>query len=289
MSETSTTSALSQVRTRVQLRPAEWVACTYFLYTAGMASLHAVGPWRLAWAFALPLVACAAAWIETRNSQPWSRVLRKLYPTALILAAYWQVDWFQGTPVTRTTGLWLSWDRQILQGWGLAGLIESCGPVLPFVLETCYMLLYSVPPLTVVYLVATRRGDRVDRFLGTLMLGTLAVYALLPHYPVISPRLAFPEDLKPVWTLVRGLNLAVLDRLDIATSVFPSGHVGVAFASAFGLWRVLPDRRWLCWLVLADACLVFTATIYGRYHYAVDGAASIVIALVAWRVSVWME
>ena len=287
MSEMST-AGLAQVETRVRLRPAEWVACTYFVYAAFLSLLYPVGTARLAWAFLMPLVACAAAWVETRDSRPWSRVLRKLFPTALIPAAYWQADWFRGTPMTGLTSQWLQWDHQLLEG-GLTRVIEALGPVIPLVLETGYLLLYSAPPLVVVYLVATRRGDRVDRFLTTLLLGTLGVYALLPHYPVISPRLAWPGDLKPLWTFMRGLNLQVLEHLDIATSVFPSGHVGVAFSTALGLWRVLPEQRWLCWLLWAEAVIVLTATIYGRYHYAVDGLASIGVALVAWRLSVWLD
>jgi membrane-associated phospholipid phosphatase len=77
----------------------------------------------------------------------------------------------------------------------------------------------------------------------------------------------------------------VLDHLDISTGVFPSGHVAVAFSSAFALLSVLRQRRWIWCSAFIIATMVYVATIYGRYHYAVDGLASIVIAFVAWRVA----
>ena len=98
-----------------------------------------------------------------------------------------------------------------------------------------------------------------------------------------SPRLAFAgQDLPHVQTLWRAVNVWVLDRLDISTSVFPSGHVAVAFSSAFGLKRALPERPGMFIAILAVAAAVFAATVYGRYHYAIDGIASIGVCLAAW-------
>ena len=53
--------------------------------------------------------------------------------------------------------------------------------------------------------------------------------------------------------------------------MFPSGHVAVAFSSAFGMLRALPEVRWAGIGLTVYASLVFLATIYGRYHYAGDG------------------
>ena len=48
------------------------------------------------------------------------------------------------------------------------------------------------------------------------------------------------------------------------------------------IWRV--TAVWANSLPLMEA-LVFMATIYGRYHYAADGLASIVLSVGAWRLS----
>jgi membrane-associated phospholipid phosphatase len=136
-----------------------------------------------------------------------------------------------------------------------------------------------------------RFGNRpaVHRYLFTLMLGTLTAYALLPHFPSVSPRIAFPGvDLPAFAGVWRQINVWLLDHADISTSVCPSGHVAVAFSTAFALLRALPARRALAAIYFAVAAAVFTATVYCRYHYAVDGAASICIAALAWRASAFL-
>ena len=86
-------------------------------------------------------------------------------------------------------------------------------------------------------------------------------------------------------TIWRIVNLWLLDHCDISSSVFPSGHVAVAFSCAFGLLRAVPERRWVYLSAFAAAMIVFTATIYCRYHYAADGLASIAITTAGWRVT----
>jgi membrane-associated phospholipid phosphatase len=49
--------------------------------------------------------------------------------------------------------------------------------------------------------------------------------------------------------------------------------------------HVLPRQRVLWLAAFGVATLVYVATIYGRYHYAVDGLASIVVAFVCSRIS----
>ena len=79
----------------------------------------------------------------------------------------------------------------------------------------------------------------------------------------------------------RSLNVWVLDHRDMPTSVFPSGHVAVGFSTAFGTYRAVRTRPAIRGAAFAFATLVFIATIYCRYHYAVDGLASIgVVAVV---------
>ena len=63
----------------------------------------------------------------------------------------------------------------------------------------------------------------------------------------------------------------------------------MAFSSAFGLWRALPEKRWLSYFLFVLSVLVYIATVYSRYHYAVDGLAGAAIAVFAWRTSEWVE
>jgi len=132
----------------------------------------------------------------------------------------------------------------------------------------------------------SRARNNSDRFLFTLLLGVFAAYALIPYFPSASPRTVFPnEDLPHYASVWRSWNVWLLDRYDISTGVFPSGHVAVAFSCGFGLLRAMPEKRWWWGGIFMAATMVFIATVYGRYHYAVDGIASIGISIAAWLVS----
>ena len=178
----------------------------------------------------------------------------------------------------------------MLSDWRLRAAIEVLGPAIPSVLEATYLCLYAIPVFCLAALYILGRRDRIDLFLTTLLLGGFCAYALLPFFPITSPRTAYPGfDLPSFGTWSRSLNIWLLNHLDISTSVFPSGHVAVAFSSAFGLWRALPEKRWLSYFLLVVSMVVYIATIYSRYHYAVDGLAGAMIAVLAWRTSEWVD
>ena len=84
-----------------------------------------------------------------------------------------------------------------------------------------------------------------------------------------------------VVTAFRRFNLWILSGGGIHTSVFPSSHVSHAFAAAFAMRRVLPDKKWAGCSLLVLAVSTSIATVYGRYHYAVDGLAGLAVAVVA--------
>ncbi len=266
------------------LKEAERGALVFFLYVAVLGLLNPVS-WQQALSLPLLPAVLYAFWaLESRTSRPWSRVVRDWAALALILMAYWSLKWFRPAPHQVWQNEWVGFDRKLLGPLGLSNLIESAGPVIPFFLETLYLILYTIPIMALGLLYGLDARSRVERYLSILFAGTFAAYALLPHFSVHSPRLIFPgTDLPAFTSLPRTINTWILDHLDISTSVFPSGHVAVAFSSAFGLFTVFRHRRaiWLTAFIVAS--LIYIATIYGRYHYAVDGLASISISFLAWR------
>ena len=169
-------------------------------------------------------------------------------------------------------------DRLLLYDAHLQALIEAAGPFFPVTLETIYLLLYAIPPVCLGILYVCGERSQAPRFLLLVFAGTFTTYALLPYIPVISPRVAFPGvDLPHYNGIAAGINTWLLDHLDISTSVLPSGHVAVALSSALGMLTVLPRRLIVGRCALGLAGLVYLATIYCRYHYAVDGLISIVL------------
>lgn len=210
-------------------------------------------------------------------------MVRDWVPLPLMLLAYREMGWF--APSHHTYALektWIVWDRVLLHDWGLKALIELSGSMLPSILEVSYSLVYAIGPFCMaMYYVAGRR-ERMDNFLYLFLLGTLLSYAQFPFWPSEPPRTVFPgEDFPSLNTVFRQFNQALLGGYGIHTSVFPSAHVSAAFAAAFGMMCFLPERRWVGRLLLLLAISIATATVYGRYHYAVDAAAGFGVSLIA--------
>lgn len=271
---------------RRQLRRAEWVIVTFFAYLATLGFVRSLSAAQVMVLCTLPFTLWFSWRVECSASRPWSRVLREWSSLGVILTAYWILDWFTAPPMLSVQAQWVRWDRMLLDDIGLRQLIESCGSVLPALLETVYLGLYAVPVAALGIVHGFGERNQTYRFLCVLFLGTLSAYAMLPLFPVRSPRVAFPDqDLPHFYGTARQINVWLLDHLDISTSVFPSGHVAVAFSTAFGLLAVFRHRRRMWIPAFVAAGIVYAATIYGRYHYSVDGLASIALAAAAWRIA----
>lgn len=272
-------------------RTAERILWTYFLYSAVSLTLRGGPPVQLAVSWSIPVVIWTLGMLETRYGGRWSNYLRDWLPLGMILVAYWQLEWFSAHTGHRWQNVWIEWDRWLLDGIGLRRAIEAAGGLAPATLEAVYLSLYAVPTMAMAALYRAGARAQADRFLATLFLGTLLAYGLIPFFPTMAPRQAFPgADLPHYSSWWRSMNLWILDHADISTGVFPSGHVAVAFSAAFGMWRALPAaRRQLAYAFFVIATMVFVATVYARYHYAADGAASIVVSMVAWRLTAWRD
>ncbi len=264
------------------LRPGEWLLVSYFLYIAARAQFasNSSGSPTLIASIVLAVVLAAATAGSLSPGLFWD-VVRNWLPAPVLLVSYRIVDCFaQPFSSREIENQLLHWDRILLRDWGVGAAVESLGPVIPTILEAGYLLLYAVPPLSIAYFYWLRRRNLVDKFLFTFLLGTLLAYAMLPVFPVQSPRLAYEsEEFVPLPTHARQLNIAVLERFDIRTSVFPSGHVAVAFSAAFAMLLTLRENRWAGGLLLLLAFLVWLNTVYGRYHYAADGLVSLLLSM----------
>jgi membrane-associated phospholipid phosphatase len=91
-----------------------------------------------------------------------------------------------------------------------------------------------------------------------------------------------------VHTFLRTFNLSIVGDYGIHTSVFPSAHVSGAFAAACAIAYLLPRNHLLVSTYFVYAILVAIATVYGRYHYAVDAIAGMVIGILAFPIGVWL-
>jgi membrane-associated phospholipid phosphatase len=263
----------------VRLRPYEWLILAYFTYVAAIAPIFiSTGGRRWLPSVIAAVVIAILLVLSGRDSH-----LRDWIPLGFTLIAFREMNLF--TPAVRNHHLenaWIGWDRWLLDTAHLRAAIESLGPIIPSYLELCYVLVYAIALISAMILVFNRRGDQLNTFWFAFLAGTLAPYALFPYFPSDSPRTVFAgADLPHIVTVFRRLNLAILGEYGIHSSVFPSAHVSAAFACAWGLLITMPQRRRYGYMVAAFALSVAIATIYGRYHFAVDTLAGLAISFLA--------
>jgi membrane-associated phospholipid phosphatase len=216
---------------------------------------------------------------------------RDFLPLGLTLLGFEEMTLF--TPARYDGHLeraWVRWDHLLLQNWHLGAGIERVGSVIPFYLEWCYLLVYGLGTYCIIMLHFNGRRKDVDRFFLILLTGTLVAYALFPFFPSQPPRLLFAGLDEPTTTSwVRRFNVWVLRKASHQCSVFPSAHVSSAFAAAWAMFLVMPERRRFGWGVLVYAVSVSIATIYGRYHYAADVLAGFGVSLIAAVLCLWLR
>ncbi len=265
------------------MRPAERVLAVYFVYVAILASLYRipVQGQEYAWFVAIALLSLFAVFPRLRGLA-WE-IVRDWVPLALTIVAYREMNLFSpDRHQHRLEQVWIVWDRVILHQAGFQHAVESLGPILPSILELAYLFVYAIAPFAVAMLYTYNHQERAANLTLYYVLGTLLAYACFPFFPSEPPRTVFPgQDMPNVTNWFRSSNLFVVGGYGIHSSVFPSAHVSSAIAAAMGMAYQLPEKPWVGRGMLIYAGLVALATIYGRYHYAVDAAAGLAVGLAA--------
>jgi membrane-associated phospholipid phosphatase len=266
------------------MRLSEWVLAAYFAYVTILSAVLPVQPGvGLRTIVVNGFVLCLYAVLLRFRRKLVAEHLRNWIPLALMLLAYKEMGWL--APAQHDHHLensWIVWDRLLLRRWRLRTIIESAGPLLPSVLESCYGLVYALPAFSMSMLYVYRKSRDAETLLVIYLLGLFLSYVQFPWWPSEPPRIVFPgEDAPTIDTLVRQFNQWILGGYGIHTSVFPSAHVSGAFAAAFALKRVLREHPSVYRGVFVYATLVAVATVYGRYHYAADAVAGILVGTLA--------
>jgi membrane-associated phospholipid phosphatase len=269
-----------------RLRVFEWMFLGFFAYVAAITPLFQTRPNLHGQPYVVLVIACLTFLVIDRLQR--SRlsfgmdIARDWLPIFFIFFAFREMDYFAPREYDFLTEMsWIRWDLVVLEGLKLTKRIESLGPVIPFYLELCYLVVYALGAYCVARLSALAGRKAINRFWTIFLLGTLGAYALFPYYPTEPPRLAFTDIAPPsVATIVRQWNWSLLDNTTIHSGVFPSAHVSAAFSAAFAMFLLMPKHRDR-WFLLIYAFSVAVAVVYGRYHYVVDAMAGFGISLLA--------
>ena len=273
------------------MRLSEWVLTAYFAYVTVLSFILPVQqgvPTRTA-IVNLFVLCIYAVLLRFRDSIAVEH-LRNWIPLALMLLAYKEMGWLAPSSHDhRLEQSWIVWDHLLLSRLRLRSVIELAGPLFPSLLELCYVLVYALPAFSMSMLYVYRKSRDAESLLVIYLLGLFLSYVQFPFWPSEPPRIVFPGYDEPsMTTLFRQFNHWILGGYGIHTSVFPSAHVSGAFAAAFALKRVLRERPRLYRGVFVYATLVAIATVYGRYHYAVDAVAGVIVGIVAAALGRWL-
>jgi membrane-associated phospholipid phosphatase len=159
-------------------------------------------------------------------------------------------------------------------------LEKFVSPCMTDILQVAYSTYYFIP---IILGIALRVKGETEAFEKSLFLMLFCFYLSYIGYllfPAVGPRYAMQHlndrDLDGFLVSVPIQN--VLNLLEgIKRDAFPSGHTGIALTVLFLAYRY--DRTLFRWM-LAPVLLLIPATVYCRYHYAVDVIAGVLLAVV---------
>lgn len=297
------------LETATGLRVAEKLAIGFFGYTTIAALVFPLElPQRLA-LVGLNLLACVVVVLLSRygvkERSPFLAIVRDWLPCILILVAYRESGlFFRPDPANRLDQLFVRWDDALLKNPWVLGLLTALSPWLQRYLELAYLFCYPSVPLALgsLYLArrlapgvspasapagrdATERRYRlaINQLWTAALLAAFSCFVLFPFFPLTPPRELFHDLPGPhVAPLLRGVNHWVLGRYAVGASLFPSAHVATVTAVALVIRTYLP-RAGIVFLIVAGS--IALATVYGRYHYAADALAGVLVGLAAFLVS----
>lgn len=210
------------------------------------------------------------------------RLVHACYPFVLLSYVYKELDVLQRKVGGQFfDGLVEAWEQALFGSSPAAWLSGALPyPWLSELLHLSYVSFYLLLPLLAlsVLLRGDARGFQVVTWTG--INAFLACYLVSMVFPVQGPRPLYPlldPNLRGVFWSV---SHALCAQGAANGAAFPSGHVAVSLVTALCAWRW---HRSLFPVFAVGAALVSLATVYGRYHYAVDVLAGVALALaLAW-------
>jgi membrane-associated phospholipid phosphatase len=200
--------------------------------------------------------------------------LRRALPLGVILAGYYLSGAFALTPSVRFERWLLSWDRRLFGDpavrfahWPRALLAP-----LEIIYVGCFLL---VPAGLIALRLAAAAPTLIDRYwtmVTTAEFGSFISLAFVHARPpwALAQRAALPDR------AVHRAAATFVERLTTRANTFPSGHAAGSVAVALGVIGPSPAAGVV---LLALAIAICAAAVIGRYHYAVDVIAGIVLAV----------
>ena len=260
--------------------PAETIIQAYILFV--IASAWILMPPAWGWVLAGHLAAASLVELLRRSpvpTSPLARRLRALYPLATFPVLYHVTGqlnvhlphWVLSQPLEQL-------EAALFRGQPSMYLGER----LPFMalseaLHLCYFSYYALMLVLPIVLAAQRRDRALSHVVHLVCLCFAVCLAFYIWLPVKSPHYAYPPFEAP---LSQGMfyRLAhfMSGRGGVAGGAFPSSHAALA---TLALLLAYHWERRVFWWTLAPTIGLLFATVYARYHFAVDTVAGIALAV----------
>jgi membrane-associated phospholipid phosphatase len=203
-------------------------------------------------------------------------VQRNWAPVAIILVGYYLSGRFFFQPSVRFEGWLANWDRRLLGDARVR--FASWPPAAVATLELTYMGTFLLIPLGCLVLISGGHATEVNRY------WTMVTAA---EFGAFGP-LAFVQT-RPPWALEPGRDrhegplhragLFWVRHTSHCANTFPSGHAAGSLAVALAVLPLMPAAGSM---LLVVAIMISAGCVTGRYHYTVDVAAGIALALATW-------
>ena len=243
------------------------VALVYFAYLAGLALFAR----QIRVAAAAVLILAAVGTIGMPH----------LMPLMYLLVGYWLPARLVTSPNDALTDRLLAFDHQLFGRSGLETFLTKAPRAVVEYLEIAYLLCYAVIPIGWTWLVLAGHRDQSDRFWATVLLASFSCYGILPWLPSRAPR-AVEGAPSRSRSLIRQLNIRVLDHASVQWNTFPSGHTAASLAVALAVGIHVPPAGVVLGIIAVSIAI---GSVVGRYHYAADAIAAAVIAIAAFAIT----
>jgi len=221
--------------------------------------------------------------IEFSRSLPIIRFVHGWYPVALIPVTYKELSYLIPRIHPQDFDVQLgALDHRLFGVHPTVWMEKLTWPPLTDLLQLTYATYYFLPIVLGAVLWTKGWANRFQFWVFVVVLGFFLSYLGYIAVPAIGPRF-LPSIVDAQTEPLRGVFLyapirQMLDRAEgITRDCFPSGHVEITLLVLYYAARF--HRRAFWWLLPFGAGLIFS-TVYLRYHYVVDVAAGVVLALI---------
>lgn len=268
----------------------EWITLAYLAWLDSLVFVfHQNVPnpaWHLATQSAIGLGIAALVYLAETGRNGLIRFARHWYPLPLYVFFFEELrglvhaifpNWFDAYLIAFDHGLF----RVHPSVWFAQFATPTLNDFMQFSYMTYFLYLVILPAL----LYTKREYGAFWTVMASTALAHYSVYVIAVLFPIESPFYSLASMNKTA--LAGGSCTELMDLIEhlgrVHGAAFPSAHVAGSMVAILASWRY---RRWLFWLCLPFFASMCVATVYGRYHYAADVVAGLLLGTIAFRMGV---